>query len=670
MKLKGWCGGIGFLMAFLVFATGLFSVPTRAAFLYKSYIIRQAGSQDILCDPYIVQKDDYVLKIFRQRGEISHADFPDFLKIFKRVNPQVEDVDRILPGQRIFIPLKKLEPGSVPDQERGVVTIPFVTQTEIGDILKEHAAAHTVIPGDTVSRLLAAHFGRYGTKSYNEALTLFKALNPQVKNVNLIMVGQTLWLPDESIRNELWYESLFDASGNVATMPPAELEKPAKKPVEQPPAEVVEKIAAAEEEKPIEETKPVEVVEAPPVAVETPSPVEVVVPEPTQVEVKETVVAKETAVAGTLGVSADPVMDAASITALAEAAGLLDGRLYQKGTYYFPRSGQSDLQLNLARYPVLETRDGDRVLLTSAEGSQSLSPEMLSVLRNFWKNLAVAELPPKADLPGVLDAVTDSLTAGSISEERVLTDEGIQVTLRPRWMLEAPGKNGVSLAIVPIETIAERAPRPLLDYLETLGIELKEVVLSDASGNADTPGSTGVSFGQVPVLDGSLDRQAFVRNFFGILGVNYQPNATVSFGYAGIQIQAVTNTLNRPDGRLVLVDFESLHGEAVKTLEKAGFELVHLPPEGLVADLIPQLLAAVDMTCETDPIFTSTPQAGSDNITLFIPGFMALKDETPQTLLATVPVHDDLVRFFKERKIDVVTLTNVPDKQPAGDITK
>jgi hypothetical protein len=171
----------------------------------------------------------------------------------------------------------------------------------------------------------------------------------------------------------------------------------------------------------------------------------------------------------------------------------------------------------------------------------------------------------------------------------------------------------------------------------------------------------------VPILDGSLDRQAFVRNFYGILGVNYQPNATVSFGYAGIQIQAVTNTLNRPDGRLVLVDFGSLHGEAVKTLEKAGFELVHLPPEGPLADLIPELFGAVDMTCETDPTLTAAPQTGSDNITIFIPGFLAAKGETPQTLLATVAVHNDLIRFFKGREIDVVALTNVSEKRPAAE---
>jgi hypothetical protein len=630
MKLKGWCGGIGLFTALLVFALSLFSVSARAAFLYKNYIIRNTGDQDVLCDPYIVQKDDYVLKIFRQRGEISHTDFPDFLNIFRLINPQVKDINKILPGQYIFIPLRKLGSGSVPDQEFGVVTIPFVTRTDLSDLLKDHSEVHEVTSGDTVSQLLAAHFGRYGTKAYNEGMNLFKTMNPQVEDVNLILVGEKLWLPKGTLQNELWYESLFDGSETVAMTPPAGTDENPDDPSAQQ--------AAAEEET------------AAVTAGET------------------TTEAEEAHMAGTMAGSADSERDTAPITALAEAAGLLEARLYQEGTYYFPRPGRSDLQLDLAWLPVLETRDGARVLITIPGDGRIPSPEMLSVLKNFWRDLVVADLPRGADLPRVLDALMYSLTAGSVSERRTLTDGGVQVTVQPRWLIDAAGPGSKSLAITPIAEMANRTSPPVIDYLETLGLELKEVVLSDPTGGTDAEKSSRVSFGQVPVLDGSLDRQAFVRNFFGILGINYQANATVSFGYAGIQIQAVTNTLNRPDGRLVLVDFGNLHGEAATTLQKAGFELIQLPPGGPVSDLIPELLRAVDMACEKDPTFTAASRpSGTNPVFIFLPGFLALEDETPQALLATAPVHDDLVRFFKERGIDVVALTNVSEKQSAVD---
>ena len=105
------------LKACVIVAAFFWPLVSHGAFLYKSYIVRQDRGQDILCDPYIVQKDDYVLKIFRQRGEISHADFPEFLRIFRRINPHIPNIDKVLPGQHIFIPLKKLAHNSLQGQE-------------------------------------------------------------------------------------------------------------------------------------------------------------------------------------------------------------------------------------------------------------------------------------------------------------------------------------------------------------------------------------------------------------------------------------------------------------------------------------------------------------------------------------------------------------------------
>ncbi|MBW2367862.1 MAG: LysM peptidoglycan-binding domain-containing protein, partial [Deltaproteobacteria bacterium] len=193
----------------------LWPLSSHGAFLYKSYIIRHDRGQDILCDPYIVQKDDYVLKIFKQRGEIAHVDFPKFLRIFRRINPQIRDIDRILPGQHIFIPLKKLVDNSFPGQELGVVTIPFVTISDIPQILKDHSESYRIQSGDTISTLLARRFGRYGSSAYQEGLRILKAMNPRLDNVNLIYSGQKIWLPRQALVNQPWYESLFDSAGNL-----------------------------------------------------------------------------------------------------------------------------------------------------------------------------------------------------------------------------------------------------------------------------------------------------------------------------------------------------------------------------------------------------------------------------------------------------------------------
>lgn len=201
----------------MVFVIGLMlPISVEAAVLYKSYVVQKDRGIDILCDAYRVQKDDYVWKLFREKGEISEKDFPEFINIFGRLNPHIRDMDRILPGQNIFIPLKKISPNSYPGQETGLVTIPFMTLADTSELLKTHTDAHRVKEGETVSVLIARHFGRYGSRSYEAGIKLFQYLNPGVKNLDLIYAGQELILPDASIQEESWYAALLDEDSGIA----------------------------------------------------------------------------------------------------------------------------------------------------------------------------------------------------------------------------------------------------------------------------------------------------------------------------------------------------------------------------------------------------------------------------------------------------------------------
>ncbi|MGB2690102.1 MAG: hypothetical protein WBC36_14060, partial [Desulfobacterales bacterium] len=134
-----------------------------AAFFYKSYVIRYDRGQNILCDPYVVKKDDWVFKLFREKGEISNRDFPEFLRIFKRLNPHIHDINRIRPGQHIVIPLKKVDQNELPEQSSGVVTIPYLTKGTLPDDATKYSTDYRVKNGDCVSILISRKYGNYGT---------------------------------------------------------------------------------------------------------------------------------------------------------------------------------------------------------------------------------------------------------------------------------------------------------------------------------------------------------------------------------------------------------------------------------------------------------------------------------------------------------------------------
>lgn len=215
---------VGLISIFLCLIIFTISFPydVNATSLYKSYVVRKDKGRDILCDPYVVQKDDWIYKLFRQRGEISQKDFPEFLSIFKRVNPHVRNLNRILPGQHIFIPLKILRQDSMLGQSSGIVTIPFVTISNISEILKNYSTAYTVKKGECLSRIIVREYNVLPTmpykerrKLYEEGMKLFCIINPGFAYIDRILPGQKIYMPNPLIRNQPWYKSLFDASGNI-----------------------------------------------------------------------------------------------------------------------------------------------------------------------------------------------------------------------------------------------------------------------------------------------------------------------------------------------------------------------------------------------------------------------------------------------------------------------
>ena len=76
MKFQGASLTSAFLVI-IILACLISPGPAYNTFLYKNYTIRYDRGWDILCDPYIVKKNDWIYKLFRQKGEISQKDFPE-----------------------------------------------------------------------------------------------------------------------------------------------------------------------------------------------------------------------------------------------------------------------------------------------------------------------------------------------------------------------------------------------------------------------------------------------------------------------------------------------------------------------------------------------------------------------------------------------------------------
>ncbi len=178
---------------------------------YKQYSIFKYNDEDVLCEPYIVSKDDWLYKIFRKKGEISEQDFPQFIIIFKKINPEINNVDAIEPGIHILIPLKKIKKEEYEQSSPGKVDIPVIEfSAMVEDLdLKPFLQKHKIQKGETISNLIDKDFLKTGGAISKEGIQAFKLANPDIKNINIIYEGADIYLPAPSIKSQSWFKSIL-----------------------------------------------------------------------------------------------------------------------------------------------------------------------------------------------------------------------------------------------------------------------------------------------------------------------------------------------------------------------------------------------------------------------------------------------------------------------------
>ncbi|MFH1618114.1 MAG: LysM peptidoglycan-binding domain-containing protein, partial [Candidatus Margulisiibacteriota bacterium] len=559
--------------------------PAGSAILYKSFLVKYDRGWDILCDPYVVQNNDWVYKIFRQKGELSAKDFREFINIFKRLNPHIHNIDRIRPNQNIIIPLKKIEPGTFPNQSSGVVSIPFVTISKLSDLLVSYANTYEVRKGNTISELIADRFGTYGTQSYHEGIQLFKTINPQVDDINFIFIGQQLKLPDVVLRNQAWYQSLFDKAGQI------------KK-------ELMGTSRSA--------------------SILTPAATSHIVKSP-----------------------GDPI---------SETAAVLDGKLLNRGTYFFPRKGKEDFELDLSRFPVIELKNGSRIVFAN---NTDASKTDLSLLRSLWENVTILEIEKDTPVDTILEAVLQDTVKEITQTEISFSDNGMDVVVTAKWIKPSlPGEDGATrhTCISLIEDKAQKTSDAIVRYLDQHHVAIKDILESEAGidePESSTASSTPFVLPDVVTLT-PIYRKTFVRDLVEAMGNQYSRDITVTFPYAGIQVQAVSNLVSTGSGREFLIDFGDLYGDAVTEIQKTGLNVVQIRQDDSMNTLITRILDAIGEPYVSDPVFYAAKRPADFNTKIKIKGFLITKTKGSRVLISAIPLHNRVLQFFNEDDVKVV----------------
>ncbi len=131
---------------------------------------------------YVVKKGEFITGIFRnQRG-----DEPVPFALIRQLNPEIKDLNRIYPGQRIVLPVRETTdlPESLPIDLRESKAPP---------------RRYVIREGDSISLIILAELDVAPEKAIS-TYRLLRQLNPDIADLNQLPAGQILNLPQNLVR--------------------------------------------------------------------------------------------------------------------------------------------------------------------------------------------------------------------------------------------------------------------------------------------------------------------------------------------------------------------------------------------------------------------------------------------------------------------------------------
>lgn len=319
---------------------------------------------------------------------------------------------------------------------------------------------------------------------------------------------------------------------------------------------------------------------------------------------------------------------------------------------------EGTVHIDRGSYPIIQDpKKGRRVVL---DMQSKITASLQSKLAGAGTGLPVVSVKKGASLHDAVTGLLSKLGFQSLPSNQpvVIQDGGVAVQVKGEWMVMPPDESGAmpQVLVVSLTDAQGLTPDYLRDYLSLKGMNLKEILLP--SPGSMTPPAAAADGAKPPaarIENWPNDKTALVDAFLKDYGINFSSNSQFPVVLRdGIRIDAKVDRLFEHGGKKVALSFKPFGDELMTALQQS--EAVRVVELDLAAasarDLIGRLLTAVGESASyREQRFQANARAPKDRLTLGIAGYYL-----PQRslLLTDRQIPKELERFFGEQGLRVV----------------
>ena len=599
--------GLVCLLANQVQAESASSEKDPVISLVKTIIVRDYKGLKFQSDVYEVKQGDFLYKILRGRGLIDHYDVKEeVLMLIRALNPELDNPDVILPGQKLLLPTGRVE-GLSSLEASADSKSPQVAES--GDEKPDQQAPevpvveHEVQHGERIAALLR-YYGVPDKLIFDEYINLVLALNPQIRNKDIIYPGQILKLP--KFEGVLTQAIIFK-------------EKPKEKVPEPAPSQVVKK----------------------PEGKKTP-------------EIKEREIPA-------LQAAAQP----GSRTLINRVAlGLIFSRIGERfistGQHFLPLKSGGQISLKASTFPILSLRNGHKIIL---DLDSRLPEQVIKLIRTSWQDYSIFRVKPREKLISLLPRLFKECGYLRIYEkgEPVVFDrQAVKIKLQADWIIfpEESDETANQAVVLNLASSREQGTYPeAAAFLTEIGVTVIDFY---PKGNLVGPEPMTyrpkTEYKVETILSNDLNE--FLQTVLDLMGQKYATDLSIPLIKSDETVKDFKLSVNVPlyfnrNGIDFMVRFEGLSKELIGLLQKQGARVVVLIPAEDPLKALRTLLTAMEQEHEHGFILKASKRPAERNIEFNLPGVMIQSEPNP-LLISPEEIPAQLVPLLKQNGIKPV----------------
>lgn len=416
---------------------------------------------------YVVKPGDTLKKIFLKDFGARPEDLSSLYREFRQINPNVPNLDRIVPNRSIAIPQVQVK--------RQAARVQALQKDSSGDFV-------VIRQGQYLAKVLRDIYGLSDDVIFHKYIKKIKELNPHIKNLNLVAAGQKIRLPEIEYAGK---------KGLVRTVESAALSEEGKSPVNREAIKVRIQELDEEEAKQDNEQKG-----ASGQAGEGGN---------TGSAQQDDAAAKDQGGNGTEAVGeeahADSEQEKAAIRFVEEnvlpTLRNMGVRLSNRGTYFMPLPDGKSIAIDTSKIPVIEFDTGMRIIL---DVNNKISPETRNRLEKAYPSTRVVSGSSEG-LEPLMDMILSTCGYFSVNKDAGPVLIGGEEKLRffGKWVVYKDASRRKIFVINILSNKDFKTPEAIRNYASRFGIDLIEI-----GGRQYLPrkGTTGT----LPGLDHSYER--------------------------------------------------------------------------------------------------------------------------------------------------------------------